>query len=169
MNIKIIPLDKVEIDGSVISLGMKKEIVEKTIGKGELTGERYYYYNSEMAIDYDSDDKVEFIEFLGGIEGSLKPTIYNISAFDINADTLVEILKRNNDGDIDYEEQGYSYVFLNISVGIYRESIPTNILEMIEEMKADGVSIEDNEDLKFEKKKAEHWAAIGIGVDGYYR
>lgn len=169
MNIKIIPLDKVEIDGSVISLGMKKEIVEKTIGTGKLTGERYYYYNSEMAIDYDSDDKVEFIEFLGGVEGSLKPVIFNISAFDINADVLVEILKSNNDGDINDEEQGYSYAFLNISVGIYRESTPTNILEMIEEMKANGVSIEDNEDLEFEKKKAEHWATIGIGVDGYYR
>ena len=169
MNIKIIPLDKVEIDDSVISLGMKKETVEKTIGTGKLIGERYYYYNSEMAIDYDSDDKVEFIEFLGGVEGSLKPVIFNISAFDINADALVEILKSNNDGDINDEEQGYSYAFLNISVGIYRESTPTNILEMIEEMKANGVSIEDNEDLEFEKKKAEHWATIGIGVDGYYR
>ncbi|SFS03913.1 hypothetical protein [Anaeromicropila populeti] len=169
MNIRLVPLDKVEINDIGISLGMNKEITEQLIGTGELAGRRCYYYNSEMAIDYDSEDKVEFIEFLDGIESFLRPVIYDVSAFDINADELVEILKIHNKGDVDEEESGYSYTFSNISVGVYRESTPTDILEMIEEMKENGVSIEENADLEFEKKKAEHWATIGIGVAGYYQ
>ena len=40
---------------------------------------------------------------------------------------------------------------------------------MIEEMKADGIPTEDNEDLAADIKRANHWATIGIGVAGYYR
>ena len=36
-------------------------------------------------------------------------------------------------------------------------------------MKADGVPIEDNEDLEADIRKSKHWETIGFGVDGYYR
>ena len=39
-----------------------------------------------MAIDY-RENKVDFVEFLAGIDGKLKPTIYGVSAFDVNANT----------------------------------------------------------------------------------
>jgi len=41
---------------------MEQAAVEAAIGKGLLVGERYYYYNNDMAIDYSVDGKVEFIE-----------------------------------------------------------------------------------------------------------
>ena len=50
MNIEIYPLDKVVIDGVAIHLGMEQSAVESSIGKGQLVGTRYYYFNSEMAI-----------------------------------------------------------------------------------------------------------------------
>ena len=169
MNIEIYPLEKIVIDGVSIYLGMDQSAVETAIGKGQLTGKRYYYYDNNMALDYSENKTVEFIEFLGGIDGSVHPVIYGVSAFDTPADELVNLLRQKNDGEIDDSEQGYSFLFLNISVGVYRERRPSDVMEMIEEMKADGIPTEDNEDIAAEMRKANHWATIGIGVAGYYQ
>ena len=123
----------------------------------------------ELAIDYNKNDIVDFIEFLGGAEGSLQPTIYGVSAFGSDAEEVTELLKQKNDGEITDTEQGYFYSFSNISVGVYREIRPSDILEMIEAMKADGIPTEDNEDLATDMRRANHWATIGVGVDGYYQ
>ena len=74
MDIEICPLDKVLVDEEAICLGMEQSTVEAAIGKGILVGKRYYYFNDEMAIDY-NDNKVDFIEFLSGTDGMLKPSI----------------------------------------------------------------------------------------------
>ena len=70
MNIQIYPLDKVVFDNVSICLGMEKKAVELALGVGEAIGNRYYYFNSEMAIDY-QENKVNFIEFLGGSMANL--------------------------------------------------------------------------------------------------
>ena len=70
LNIEIYPLEKVVIDGIPVYLGMKQSAVEAAIGKGQSMGKRYYYFNSDMAIDYDENKTIQFIEFLGGIDGS---------------------------------------------------------------------------------------------------
>jgi len=168
MDIKIYPLDKVVIDGVSICLGMEQPTVEASIGKGQLVGKRYYYYNSNMAIDYSLDNKVEFIEFLGGINGSLHPNIYGVSAFDTPAKELIGLLRQKNDGEVDDSEQGYSFAFLNISVGVHRETKPSDVIEMIEDMKANSISTENNEDIETEMRNANHWSTIGIGIAGYY-
>ncbi len=96
MNIELFPLEKVVIDGVSLCLGMKQDDAEQLVGKGQLVGDRYYYYNSELAVGYDSNSKVNFIEFLGGIDGQLKPVIYGVSAFDADADQIYELLKQHN-------------------------------------------------------------------------
>ena len=171
MNIEIFPLEKIVIDGVSIYLGMDQSAVERAIGKGqyEPVRNRYYYYGTEMAIDYSENNTVEFIEFLGGIDGSVHPVIYGVSAFDTPADELADLLRQKNGGEIDDSEKGYSFAFLNISVGIYRERLLSDVMEMIEEMKADGIPTEDNEDVAEEMRKANHWASIGVGVAGYYQ
>ncbi len=168
MKIEIYPLEKILIDGIPVCLKMERSAVEAVIGKGQPVGERYYYYGSEMAIDYDDNQRIEFIEFLGGIDGSLRPVIYGVSAFDTDADELTDLLLQKNNGEVVDTEQGYSYAFPNISVGIYRELRPSDLAEMIEEMKADGIATENNEDLANDMRKAKHWSTIGIGVAGYY-
>ena len=110
---------------------------------------------------------VEFIEFLGGIEGTLHPVIYGKSAFQEDADEIFELLKKENNGDIDDSENGYSYSFIETSVGIYRTSTPESVKEDIEDIKADGVY--DQEYVDEELKKAHHWATIGIGKKNYYK
>ncbi len=167
MKIEIYPLDKVVINGAAICLGMEQPAVEAAIGKGQLIGKRCYYFNSEMAIDY-SNNKVEFIEFLCGVDGILKPAIYGISAFETQANDLFEVLKRQNKGVIGDSENGYSYAFQNISVGIYREAVPKAVEEMIEEAASFGNPMSDDE-IQYEMKRANHWATIGVGIAGYYQ
>lgn len=166
MNIEIIPLDKVLIDGATVCLGMERSAVEAAIGKGQLIGKRYYYFNNEMAIDY-NNNKAEFIEFLCGGDGMLKPVIYGASAFETQADDLLEILKEQNNGTICDTENGYSYEFWSISVGIYREAVPEEVEEMIEEAASSGNPMSDDE-IQYEMKRADYWATIGIGIAGYY-
>ena len=169
MNIELYPLEKIVIDGVPICFGMDQSAVEAVIGKGQLVRRRHYYFGNEMAVDYSEGGTVEFIEFLGGIDGSLRPVIYGVSAFDIHADELSDLLRQKNDGEIDDSEQGYSFAFLNISVGVYRDRRPADVVEMIEEMKADGIPTEGNADIAEEMRKADHWATIGVGVAGYYQ
>lgn len=166
MKINIVPLEKIEIDGKSIELGMKKEQVIGILGLGELSN-RHFFYDNELAIDYDENDYVEFIEFLGGIEGTLHPVIYGKPVFESNADELFEILKQHNNGEIDDSENGYSYGFIETSVGIYRTSTPESVQQDIDDMKADGIY--DQGYVDDELKKANHWATIGIGKENYYK
>ena len=167
MNIEIFPLDKIVIDGLSIYLGMEKSAVENAIGRGQIAGTRCYYFNSEIAIDY-SNNKVKFIEFLGGINGMLKPIIYGVPAFETQADDLFNILEKQNNGIICDNENGYSYHFLNISVGVYREAVPAEVEKMIEEASIFGNPMSDDE-IQYETNRANHWASIGIGIAGYYQ
>lgn len=122
-----------------------------------------------MAIDYDVDMKVKFIEFLGGFDGVLLPVIYGISAFEVFADNLKNQLSQKNGGEFVDPERGHCYFFTNISVGIYREITPSDVDEMIKEMEAEGISAENNDDIAIDIKKANHWSTIGIGVADYYK
>ena len=167
MNIEIYPLKKILINHVAIYFGMEKSIVDTAIGNGQRIGNRYYYLNNEMAIDY-NDHKVEFIEFFGGIDGMLKPTIYGISAFEAQANDLFEVLKKQNNGMVGDHENGYSYQFENISVGVYREAVPQEVEEMIEEAASFGNPMSDDE-IQHEMKRANHWATIGVGISGYYQ
>lgn len=167
MNIEIYPLGKVVLDGISICYGMDKATVETMMGKGQLIGDRHYYFNSELAVDY-LENKVDFIEFLGGHDGILKPIIYGVSAFDTRAEELVEILKEKNNGEICDNERGYSYQFYNISIGIYRETTPEEIAEMINEATSFGNPM-SSEEIESESKKASYFATIGAGAEGYYQ
>ena len=86
----------------------------------------------------------------------------------LTAAALVDVLKAHNNGEICDNDNGYSYQFSNISIGVYREALPDEITEMIEEAKNDGNPMSDDE-IAYEMKRANHWAAIGVGVTGYYQ
>lgn len=163
------PLEGIAWNDKSINLKDSKDEVRASLGQPEEANENaYYYFNNELRIDFDEKGCVEFIEFLGGIDGEIQPEIYGIKAFQVKSNELLEYLETANDGDIDDSENGYAYAFLNISVGIYRGSTEADIEEMITEMKEESVAISDNEDIEYERKKAEHWSTIGIGTKGYY-
>ena len=145
MDIKLIPLEKMIMDGKEIRLGDKKQAVISVLGEPEHIHENYgggswrhYYFDSELALDFDRNDRLEFIEFLGGHYGKLKPYIYGISVFDTKDTDVVRILSEHNNGEIDDSEND-SFGFLETSIGIWKDS-------------------EDEE----------YWTTLGIGVKGYY-
>lgn len=108
------------------------------------------------------------MNFSGGVDGQLEPTIFGLPVFESDAKVIYELLKQHNGDNIDDTERGYCYSFLNLSIGIYRESIPENISEMIDEAISFGNPMTDDE-IQYEMKKANHWATIGMGIAGYYQ
>ena len=145
MEIKLIPLEKMIIEGKEICLGGRKQSVLSLLGEPEHIHKNYggkswrcYYFDSELALDFDLDDRLEFIEFLGGHYGRLKPYIYGISVFDTRDTDVVRILSEHNDGEIDDSEDD-SFGFLETSIGIWKDS-----------------------------EEEEYWTTIGIGIKGYY-
>ena len=168
--LELIPLEGLRLGNTLLPLSASKEQVETLLGPAEVVhGSRWYYVKSDLSVSFDPSGQVEFIEFLGGLEGRLQPTIYGLPAFQTGADELIEELTRRNDGPVDDHEQDYSYAFLNISVGVYRSILPKDVQEMIAEMEADGIPTRNNPDLERDKRRAEHWETIGIGVAGYYQ
>ena len=166
MQALIYPHDKVVIENMDICLEMDKDSLFNLLGKGKShDGKRYYYFDSELAIDFDDKNKVTFIEFLAGIDGQFQPVIYGVPAFEVEADDLLRTLKKYNNGEIYDNDNGYSYSFLEIDVGIYRQFLPE---EVIEEAKCNNIPLDDV-DVIDDLRKALHWATIGIGEKNYYR
>ncbi|HAQ40440.1 MAG TPA: hypothetical protein DCM73_06135 [Clostridiales bacterium] len=166
--VEIVPLVGITWKNKSINLLDGKEKVEAILGNpNSVQKNSYYYFGSELRIDFDENSFVKYIEFLAGIDGDIQPMIYGVNAFEVSADTLFSILKDKNDGHIDDSEYGYSYNFLNISVGIYRQGTPESFQEMIEEIEEENEEM-DAEELEYEKKKVNHWATIGIGNKGYF-
>ena len=163
-DLEIRPLVGVEINGTEIKLGASEREVRAVLGEPSSKGkDSLYFCNNELRFDFNNGG-VEFIEFLGGMEGELQPEIYGVPAFQTDADKLYDILKRKNNGVIDDSEAEYSYSFCEISVGVYREITPYDVQQMV----ADDSSVRD-EDIEEEMSRAEHWGTIGIGVPNYYK
>ena len=149
--LELLPLEGLRLGEQLLPLAASKEQAEALLGPAEeFQGDQWYYAESELRLDFDQSGRLEFIEFLGGLEGRLQPTIYGLPAFQTGAGE-------------------YSYAFLNISVGVYRSILPKDVREMIAEMEADGIPTLNNPNLELDKRRAEHWETIGIGVAGYYQ
>ena len=165
--VELIPQVGVILGGKTVRLGDTRADVEQALGEGEnVRWNSLYYFASELRVDFDGDGRVEFIELLGGPDGQLQPVIFGVKAFQEPPEAVVELLREKNGGDFLDTEKGYSYAFKKISVGLYRESIPGNVAEMIAEAEADGHPLSP-EDIEYEKRRT-HWETIGIGVENYY-
>ena len=168
--LELLPLEGLRLGDTLLPLAASKEQAEALLGPTESANNRAWYYaENELRLDFDQSDRLEFIEFLGGLEGRLQPTIYGLPAFQTGAGELIEELTRRNNGPVDNHEQGYSYAFLNISVGVYRSILPKDVRELIAEMEENGIPTLDDPDVERDRRRAEHWETIGIGLSGYYQ
>ena len=165
--VELIPGVGAVLGGKTVRLGDTQADVEQALGVGEnVRWNSLYYFASELRVDFDGEGRVEFIELLGGPDGQLQPVIFGVKAFREPPEAVVELLKEKNGGEFVDNEHGYSYAFQKLSVGLYRESIPKNVDETIEEARADGHPLSE-EDIEYEKRRT-HWATIGVGAEGYY-
>ena len=172
--ILLLPLMGAEWKGRRVSFGDARAQVEEIFGEPNARKNSYFYFQNQLRFDFDTDGKVEFIE-CGGPDGDLKPQIYGVGAFETDAGELLALLEQENAGDVDDSEAGYCYAFRNISVGVYRETTPEDVEEMIASMRA----VQDNvtalvsgelaETVEAERRRASRWESIGIGRPNYYR
>lgn len=54
-------------------------------------------------------------------------------------------------------------------MGVYRSILPKDVRELIAEMEENGIPTLDDPDVERDRRRAEHWETIGIGVAGYYQ
>ncbi|MDR1284805.1 MAG: hypothetical protein LBJ88_01230 [Campylobacteraceae bacterium] len=129
---------------------------------------KLYYDDLELRLDFDKNKLLEFIEIQGPYTQFIEPKIYNINPFKVYADELIDILTKNNNGEIDDFEAPYSYGFSEISVGIWRDLVPKNLEEAANELK-NGEYEDSKIWIEEDLKKSQHFWTIGIGNRDYYK
>lgn len=165
IKLKIIPLIGIEINDSKITFGSNINEIIKILGEPDYKNERQLYYDTlEFRMDFDNDKNLKFVELQGPETEKINPEIYGINPFEIEANELITILGEK-DSDIDVSEKPYCYCFREISIGVWRDTTPENILKSIPE----NVSKEEECIWQEELNKAKHFWTIGAGVKGYYK
>jgi hypothetical protein len=162
MIFEIITGKGIENEGKFVLLGSPKEEIQAILGTPSIIRNSFYYYQNELRIDFDENGCAEFIEFLGGIDGNLKPHIYGINIFETLHDIVYgKLLEKNGKEPINIED-GHCYDFSNIGVSLYREITPKELLENVKAMEAEGIPFENYVDYASDKRRALHWGTVGI-------
>jgi len=131
IKLKIIPLIGIEINDSKITFGSNINEIIKILGEPDYKNERQLYYDTlEFRMDFDNDKNLKFVELQGPETEKINPEIYGINPFEIEANELITILEEK-DSDIDVSEKPYCYCFREISIGVWRDTTPENILKSI--------------------------------------
>ena len=166
MKMTMKPLKGLIWDNQMLAFGDTKEAVEQLLGKAQIWGTSLYYFHNVMRLDFDDDGGLEFIEFL--LPGKdISVEIYGMDPFAANANDVIAMLAKKNDGKVTDHDNGYCVTFAEISVGVYRDSIPEDAADYASEAEAGGEPLSD-EEYEAELAKANHWETIGFGVKGYY-
>jgi hypothetical protein len=171
--ITINPLQGLDIAGvGRVDLGQSRSDLETILGEpvsGRSDDKRSFFEEYECIIYFDDADKVEFVEFITGpFPERVQLSPFGVDPFQIGADHLVALLSEKNDGLIDGKDGGYSYSFLNISVGIWRDAKEEDLKEWVEEKKISGEYEIDRKMIEEELAKSRNFWTVGIGVSGYY-
>ena len=168
-NIILLPLEGMDYNGGSIRFGQSRAEVDGLLGAPDgVRGSRCYYFGHELALDFDGAGGLEFIEFLSGPEGTLRPRLYGLDIFESDADELLAQLLERNGEDVDDSEAGYSYALRRLSIGLYREITPEDVNAMLREMLNVDLTQLGGIDIEQEQRKAHRWATVGLGRPGYY-
>lgn len=166
MRFDIIP----HIGASNLKLGMTRDEVRTLLGIPGYSSEKITmeyddfslplpakdgYFENELQITFDDDNKIEFIEFSGKDAVHIKVFLNEVEVFKVPAPELVLhiISSTKSDYDKEDEEIPFSYIFPEIDLSVWRPVIP----ELDEEM---------GEIPEFDEGK--YFSTIGIGIRGYY-
>ena len=166
MKMTIKPLKGLVWESQMLAFGDTRETVEQMLGKAQIWGTSLYYFHNAMRLDFDDDGGLEFIEFLSQ-KADLSLEIFGIDPFTAKANDVIALLAKKNDGKVTDRDNGYCITFAEISVGVYRDSIPEDAADLAAEAEAEGTPLSD-EEYEAELSKANHWETIGFGVKGYY-
>lgn len=191
IKVELFPLMGACLDGHTVRLGDTKADVERALGRPlgrmesavriseeELSallggseedlpaGPHWFYHKNELRVDFDPQGRVEFIELLGGPEGTLQPILDGLELFQAPPEAVYDLLKEKNHGPMELGINCYCCVFLNLELGVYRDSVPEDVTELIWEAKDKGHPLTP-EQIDCENDRT-RWAAVGLGTKGYY-
>lgn len=167
--LRLLPLIGFEVDSKKITFGQSADEIKQLLGKPDYADEKQLFYdNLEIRLDFNKN-KFEYAEVQGPYCEFIIPNIYDINPFEPEAEKLYELLEKNNNGKIDDSESPYCYCFVEISVGVWRESTPHDIAETIAQVKKDGEYDEVKEVFDNELDKSKYFWTVGIGAKGYYK
>lgn len=166
------PMEGIAWENKRVNLGDSKAQMMEQLGEGDFFEGSYYYFDSELAIMLDKEDRVKFIEFLGGgVEDAvLQPVIFGEPVFQAKASALFLTLADKDGGKAVGSDDGHAFTFENLGVRIYRDYTPADVENYEAELKAGGVdldgmgldSVEAWQELTYQKQLSEHWSTIGI-------
>ena len=100
------------------------------------------FFGATLQVSYDSEGRVEFIEFAR--DSGYRVLIENYDVFGFEADAVIAHLKKKYPSSVDDPEPGYSFCFPDIEVGFWRSVLPD-----------DG-------------EEGRYFESVGFGRAGYY-
>ncbi len=127
-----------------IKLGMRRREVVKRFGSPEFDGDYRVGYFGGFLIDFDDDDKVEFIELTNSDQFDATYKSKNLHL--LKANEVVAFIEQEDSYDVNDPEIGYSYIFKMLQLCLWR-----------------GI-VADNES----DEKGHHFETVGIATGSYF-
>ncbi len=162
----VTPLEGVSWKSGEIRLGIPEYELRNVHVNHEKYENSYYYDSRNLRVDIDEKQEVEFIEFSRDSDGMLQPVLCNVAVFAEEVNVVLRQLEKH--GTIEEWENGHMYVLPELDVALWRERTEADIEGFIEDMKADGIAVEGNPDVKEEWKFAKYFQTVSIGRKGYF-
>lgn len=168
--IRLRPLEGITVGEKEISFGQTRHDIIDMIGSPDhVEKNQLFYDNLGMRFDLDENGLLEFIECQGPYPENSEVNIYCINPFRLRDNELVDLLTAKNNGEIDGFEAPYCYSFSEISVGIWRASVPADIEAAIAEMRAEGTYEESRQIMDLDLEKSKYFWTVAIGKVDYYK
>ncbi|MFI3328997.1 MAG: hypothetical protein R3Y05_00770 [bacterium] len=177
MEILIKPLEGIFFNDEKILLNEKVDEIKKRFDsyeeskKSKWSNEKIWLREYEICLEIDNDEVIS-IMLHGGYNSKHKVICYDINIFENKADIVLDLLNKQYSGNI-LEEDGYSYIYYDTSLSVYREFLPDEYEdeeEFIKEWSSDTCSKEEAKVIYDEdSKKAFYWNSILIGIKDYYK
>jgi len=127
-----------------VKFGMEVHEVEAVIGKPKYTHANRYDYLSGFMVDFDESGKVAFLELANSPK--FQATYRGANLHSMKADDAIKFMSQFDTYDANNPEIGYSYLFKNLQLSLWRGTMPENDFD------EDGIYFE----------------AVGIGADNYF-
>jgi hypothetical protein len=158
----------------IISFYDDRETVQKRIKGGtKADGTAIDYYTSYgFHVHYDKvTNLVCFIEIMYDMQAVFD--LYDKNPFHAPVEEMVALLTEKNGADINKLQSPRSYIFLDISLGIFRNSTPEQMDDYLEKAKVETpdyfVDGKPQEWLQIDIDKAKHFQTIGLGNKDYFK
>lgn len=165
LNFQVIP----GIGIGPVHLGFTRQQVEEALGTGTQSvlprdsegHEKQGFFYPDCSLNVEYSDKESIVEWIGVSKNTHFKVIYNdIDLFALEAEELVSLISKETPFDENDFELGYSYIFPELELALWRSSMPKDF-EGDKEFEGEEWY---NEDLK----KSRYFQTVSLGIKGYY-